>query len=92
MNNVFEYDKAKSKSNKEKHGIDFESAKIVWEDKSALIAATKQIEDEKRFIIVGKIVEKTWSIIFTYRQETVRIISARRARKEEVEQYEKNKG
>ncbi len=87
----FVYDKEKSISNQEKHGIDFELAQIVWLDKNALIAEAKLIKDEKRFMIVGEIKEKTWSVIFTYRQDSIRIISARRARKEEVGYYEKNK-
>ena len=91
MYNTFEYDISKSKLNKEKHGIDFEEAKAVWRDEYALVAPTKQVEGEKRFIIIGNLSKKVWSVIFTYRNETIRIISARRARKEEVSYYEKNK-
>ena len=38
--------------------------------------------------VIGKIGQKHWSVIFTYRGETIRIISARRAREEEVNAYE----
>ncbi len=44
--------------------------------------------DEQRFLVVGKIGEKHWSGIITYRNENIRIISVRRARGEEVELYE----
>lgn len=91
MDQLFEYNREKSITNKIKYKIDFEQAKIVWDDTFALVAATKHVEDEERWMIVGKIAEKIWSVIFTYRQNKIRIISARRARKEEVEQYEKNK-
>ncbi|HRT30595.1 MAG TPA: BrnT family toxin, partial [Kiritimatiellia bacterium] len=37
---------------------------------------------------IGKIGQKHWSAIFTYRGEVIRIISVRRARKEEVDVYE----
>jgi uncharacterized DUF497 family protein len=39
-------------------------------------------------MLVGKMGQKHWSAIFTYRGEAVRIISVRRARKEEVDAYE----
>lgn len=89
--NIFVYDKVKSASNQDKHGIDFELAQTVWLDKDALIATAKHIEDEKRYMIVGKIKERIWAVIFTHRQDSIRIISARKARKEEVNYYEKNK-
>ena len=44
--------------------------------------------DEPRYLIIGKIGEKHWSAIITYRGEKIRIISVRRARKEEVKIYE----
>jgi len=91
MNNIFEYDSNKNNTNKLKHDLYFESAEQVWEDPFAIVAPTRQIEDEKRFIIIGCIGEKVWSVIFTYRKEKIRIISARRARKEEIYYYEKNK-
>ena len=91
MDQLFEYDSSKSLSNEKKHGIQFETAKKVWDDRNALVAKSKNIIDEDRWIIVGKINDKIWSIIFMIRRNKIRIISARRARKEEVKQYEKNK-
>jgi len=44
--------------------------------------------DEPRFLVIGRILEKHWSAIITYRSEKVRIISVLRSRKEEVEIYE----
>jgi uncharacterized DUF497 family protein len=90
MSGVFEYDFNKSNSNKEKHGIDFEEAQRIWEDSFAITVPTQRVE-EVRFIIVGMIAKKTWSAIFTMRQDKIRIISARRSRTEEVYHYEKNK-
>ena len=46
--------------------------------------------EENRFLLIGKIRTKHWSAVVTYRDGKVRIISARRARAEEVELYEKN--
>jgi hypothetical protein len=39
-------------------------------------------------MVIGKIQDKYWSAIVTYRKETIRIISVRRSRKEEVALYE----
>ena len=44
--------------------------------------------DEERRLIIGKISGKLWSAIITYRGATIRIISVRRARKDERHAYE----
>ena len=84
---VFEYDPEKSDSNKVKHGIDFEEAKLIWSDPMRLEIPSKNI-DEPRYLIIGLIKDKHWSAIVTYRNQKIRIISVRRARKEEVKLYE----
>jgi len=83
----FEYDEVKSKRNKEKHGIDFVEAQFLWDDPDRMEIPAKA-EDEPRFVVIGKMGEKHWSAIVTYREKKVRIISVRRARKEEIEFYE----
>ncbi len=84
---VFEYDQNKSRTNKAKHGIDFVEAQLLWEDPDLIEIPAKTV-DEPRFLVIGKIEEKNWSGIITYRGEIVRIISVRRSRKEEIEIYE----
>ena len=83
----FEFDKRKSRINKKKHGIDFTEAQDLWNDPDRIEIPAKTI-DESRFLLIGKITEKYWSTIITYREENIRIISVRRSRKEEVEIYE----
>jgi uncharacterized DUF497 family protein len=83
----FEFDPTKSKKNKEKHGLDFVQAQALWDDPDLLEIPAKT-DDEPRFIVIGKIKKKLWSGIITYRGETIRIISVRRSRTEEVELYE----
>ena len=83
----FEFDKRKSHINKKKHRIDFIEAQDLWEDPDRIEIPAKTT-DELRFIVVGKVSDKHWSAIFTYGGEKVRIISARRSRKEEIEIYE----
>ena len=83
----FEFDKRKNQINKKKHGIDFIEAQALWEDPDGIEIPAKTT-DEPRFVVVGKVLNKHWSAIFTYRGEKIRIISARRSRKEEIEIYE----
>jgi uncharacterized protein len=59
----------------------------LWNDADFIEIPLKTI-DEPRFLVIGKILEKHWSAIITYRSEKLRIISVRRSRKEEVEIYE----
>jgi uncharacterized protein len=83
----FEYDPVKSQSNKTKHGIDFEAAQAIWDDPD-LLEIPARTTDESRFLVLGRIGEKHWSAIITYRGPICRIISVRRSRPEEIELYE----
>ena len=83
----FEFDKLKSERNKEKHGIDFVEAQLIWEDMDR-IEIPARTEDEPRYLVIGKIGKRCWSAIITYRDDKVRIISVRRSRKEEIAIYE----
>ena len=85
----FEYDPAKSASNLSKHGIDFEQARALWDDPWMLEAPAKT-EDEPRFLSIGRIEGKHWTAVWTPRGAVVRIISVRRARKEEIAYYDGN--
>ena len=83
----FEFDSRKSGTNKQKHGIDFVKAQALWDDPD-LIEIPARTTDEPRSVVIGKIGSRHWSAIITNRDECIRIISVRRARKEEVEIYE----
>jgi len=83
----FEFDDEKSKSNRAKHGIDFIEAQALWHD-PLLVEVPARTEDEPRFLVVGTIDGRGWSAVVTYRGESVRIISVRRSRPEEVAIYE----
>ena len=83
----FEFDAEKSDGNKKKHGIDVREAQALFDDPD-LIEITAKTTDEPRFLVIGKIADKHWSGVVTYRGESVRIISVRRSRKEEVDLYE----
>ena len=83
----FEFDPRKSQSNLKKHDIDFVEAQLLWLDPYLLEIPAKTV-DEPRYLMIGKILDKHWSAVVTYRNENIRIISVRRARIEEVEIYE----
>jgi len=84
----FEYDENKSKTNKSKHGIDFEEANELWKDPYSFELSSIQSEDEDRFLVLGRISSKNYTAIITYRDDVIRIISVRRSRQKEIELYE----
>jgi uncharacterized protein len=83
----FEFDPRKSELKKLKHGINFTEAQQLWEDPNRLLIPART-SDEPRFLLVAKVSDKHGSAVFTIRDESVRIISVRRSRDEEVEIYE----
>ena len=83
----FEFDAAKSESNRTKHGIDFLEAQALWND-PMLLEIPAKTDDELRYLLIGLIQDKHWSSVVTYRADNIRLISVRRARTEEVALYE----
>ena len=83
----FEFDPDKSRSNKEKHGIDFVEAQALWDDLDVIVVPARTSE-EPRFMAIGKIGDTHWSAVITVRHSRTRIISVRRSRYEEIALYE----
>jgi len=84
------WDSKKSLKNKGKHGIDFESAKAMWKDINRVeIQAPYPLE--KRCMLISKVAKNLWTAIFTYRGDTIRIISVRRSRDKEKKLYGEKK-
>ena len=87
----FEWDKTKNESNITKHKISFEEAKSVFYDENArLIADPDHSDSEDRFILLGMTSQlKILVVSHTYREddEIIRIISARKATKNESKYY-----
>ena len=83
----FDFDPAKSAANKAKHGLDFVEAQALWLDDDR-VERPARTTGEPRFQIIGRIAQTTWSATVTYRHEdTIRIISVRRARDREKAHY-----
>lgn len=83
----FEFDPAKSEKNRIKHGIDFLTAQKLWQDEARLIVPA-HFADEPREAIIALLNETYWTVIYTVRNEKIRIISARRSRDEEKQNYD----
>jgi uncharacterized protein len=86
----FEWDENKSKSNLQKHGVDFVQARLVFEDENRIETVDDRVDyGETRYKVVGKAIDLILSVIFTIRGFAIRIISARAASKKEREEYNK---
>ncbi|HIP29673.1 MAG TPA: BrnT family toxin [Sulfurospirillum arcachonense] len=85
---IFEYDEAKSLSNKQKHFIDFEEAQELWDDAELFDLKSNNDDKEDRYLVIGRIKSKYYTAIVTYRDVNIRIISVRRSRKKEIETYD----
>lgn len=96
MNEIhFTWDNTKNESNKKKHGVSFEEAQTVFFDASAMeFFDSAHFRKEDRFIILGRsFTFRTLMICHCYRNddETIRIISARKATVKERKTYQRNK-
>jgi len=85
----FQWDPAKNLANLEKHGIDFEDAKQIFYGPIAV--SQSHHPDEPRWIAIGELQARLIAVVFTYRDGDIRIISARRARKNEERAYRDTK-
>ena len=83
----FDFDPQKSELNKAKHGIDFDQAQKLWDDPDCISFPAKSV-DEERSALLAMLKGKLWVAFYTYREDTIRIISTRRARTNEMNLYE----
>jgi hypothetical protein len=88
---VVEWDREKAEANLAKHGVDFADAATVLSDDLALTRRDDHAGEE-RFVTLGvDALGRVLVVVFTWRGETVRLISARRANASERRQYEKDR-
>ena len=89
----FEWDADKAESNLAKHGVSFNRARLVFSDPLG-IAAFDDREDygESRFARVGMVEDALLFVAYTERGDRIRIISARRATKDEQDDYYQENG
>jgi hypothetical protein len=85
----FRYNPTKAIANFRKHGVSFADAEGVFQDPLALIQEDPDADDERRFIAVGLgSAADLLVVVYTMRDEEVRLISARRATRKERKTYE----
>ena len=86
-NDRFEWDDDKARLNLRKHGVDFEDACRAIDDPNALIEADDE-PDEERWQTIGLAADQVLFVIWTERHgNIIRIISARKATREEENRY-----
>ena len=92
---IFDWDVKKNLSNIEKHGVPFKEAATVFGDNAAVILDdADHSQNEERFKIIGHSGNlRLFMVCHCYRENdsVIRIISARKATKEEQRQYTRRK-
>lgn len=89
-NSEFEWDDDKGRSNFRKHGVSFDEAATIFNDpKIATISDPDHSENEERYISIGmSVLLRLLTVIHAFRQNRIRLISARKATKAEKKNYE----
>ena len=83
----YEWDERKRLSNLEKHGLDFFDVGIVFESPHVEVPSSRS--GEKRHLAIGTLEGRFVTVVYTMRDEAIRVISFRRARHEERDTYQK---
>ena len=86
---AFQYDPTKAETNLKDHGISFSDAEGVFLDPLALHRPDPDAEGEERFVAMGLgSAGQILVVVYTIRGEDIRLISARRATRREIRDYE----
>jgi uncharacterized DUF497 family protein len=84
----FEWDPAKARENLRVHGVSFAVARDVFEDENAITIEDFDAEDEQRFRTLGLDgLGRLLVVVYTYRRDKIRLISAWKASKKQEKQY-----
>ncbi len=88
----YRWDPGKATSNLEKHGVNFADAVGVFEDEWALTIKEQYVAGEQRFVTLGMdFLGRVLVVVYTYRNDDIRLISARTATKKEIRAYEQKR-
>ncbi len=95
MQYIFEWDPAKAKQNIQKHGVSFQRAGTIFRDPHAIsIFDSEHSLEEERWVTIGRDISEMLIVVSHTFHEigesscSIRIISARKATKNERKQYE----
>lgn len=85
---TIEFDPIKAASNLQKHGVHFAEAEMVLQDTMALTIEDPDAVNEQRWITMGMdLTGRILLVVYTYRSDQIRIISIRKASRQEREKY-----
>ena len=84
----FEWDSDKAAANVSRHGVSFELAMLVFLDNGRLIKLDERFDyGEERIITMGHVNNRLHVVVYTQTNDTIRIISARKANRREQKRY-----
>jgi uncharacterized DUF497 family protein len=86
---LFEWDPEKSNRNEVQRGFGFDYASLIFKDEVLVTEDRRRNYGEDRFVATGTVDEKLLVVVFTWREDRVRIISARAAKGRERDAYRK---
>lgn len=85
-----DWDPNKARANSANHGVLFSDAEAILYDPNGITRENDRAEGEQRFVTLGlDALGRALVVVYTYRGDTIRIISARRAARNEVRAYER---
>ena len=84
---TFEWDERKNQQNIEKHGISFRRAATIFNGRVLQWEDSRKDYGEERQIAIGRIESRILQVVYTLRNQHLRIISARKATKDERRKY-----
>lgn len=83
----FGYDSVKRASNFARHGVDFEDVKGIWDGVMVTGRDSRHEYGEVRMISFGEIAGRVYAVVWTRRNDRIRLISARKANSRECAKY-----
>jgi uncharacterized DUF497 family protein len=83
----FQWDEAKSARNEEKHGVSFLQAAQIFRKRIFRARDERRDYGEIRFIALGEFDGEILCVVYTERDGDIRLISARKANRDERERY-----
>jgi uncharacterized DUF497 family protein len=87
---IFEWDERKRQTNLRRHGLDFNDVEFVFENETSALVDDRFDYGETRWVSFGMLNDLVVAVVYTQSDETMRVISFRRATKNEEKEYYKS--
>jgi uncharacterized DUF497 family protein len=84
---IFEWDERKRQTNLRRHGLDFNDVEFVFENETSALVDDRFDYGETRWVSFGMLNDLVVAVVYTQSDETMRVISFRRATKNEEKEY-----